>query len=51
MSFTPENLEFIKVMAKISGTDMSSFTNDIIRKYREEHSELFDKAKEIIDQL
>ncbi len=51
MAFTPENHEFIKVLAKISGKTLTEFTNFVIEKYREEHPELFDKAKEIIDQL
>lgn len=51
MAFTPENHEYIKVMAKITGRTMTEFANLAIQKYREEHPDLYTKAKEIIDQL
>ena len=51
MAFTPDNHEFIKVMAKISGKTMTEFTNLVIERYRTEHPELFEQAKAIIDQL
>lgn len=51
MAFTPDNHEFIKVMAKITGKTMTEFTNYVVEQYRTEHPELFAKAKEIIDQL
>lgn len=51
MAFTPENHEYIKILAKISGKTMTEFTNFVIERYRTEHPELYDKAREIIDQL
>lgn len=51
MAFTPDNHEFIKVMAKISGKTMTEFTNLVIERYRSEHPEIFDQAKAIIDSL
>jgi hypothetical protein len=51
MAFTPENHEFIKVMATISGKTMTEFTNLVIERYRTEHPEIFEQAKAIIDQL
>lgn len=51
MAFTPENHEFIKIMAKISGKTMTEFANLAIQRYREEHPELYEQAKAIIDQL
>ena len=51
MAFTPDNHEFIKVMAKISGKTMTEFTNLVIERYRTEHPEIYDQAKTIIDQL
>ena len=51
MAFTPENHEFIKVMAKISGQTMTEFANLAIERYREEHPEIYAQAKAIIDQL
>lgn len=51
MAFTPDNHEFIKVMATISGRTMTEFTNYVIEQYRKEHPEVFEKAKAIIDTL
>ena len=51
MAFTPDNHEFIKTMARISGKTMTEFTNFVIAKYREEHPEIFEQAKAIIDTL
>lgn len=51
MAFTPENHEFIKVMAKISGKTMTEFANLAIERYRTEHPDIYEKAKAIIDEL
>ena len=51
MAFTPENHEFIKVMATISGKTMTEFANLIVERYRNEHPEIYEQAKAIIDQL
>ena len=51
MAFTPDNHEYIKVMAKISGKTMTEFTNIIIERYRTEHPELYNQVQEIIKQL
>lgn len=51
MAFTPDNHEFIKVMAKISGKTMTEFTNLVVERYRNEHPEIYEQAKAIIDQF
>lgn len=51
MAFTPENHEYIKVMAKITGKTLTEFANLAIEKYRQEHGELYEQAKAIIDSL
>lgn len=51
MAFTPENHEYIKVMAKVTGKTMTEFANLAIERYRTEHPELYAQAKAIIDQL
>lgn len=51
MAFTPDNHEFIKVMARIKGETMTEFTNYVIERYRTEHPEIFEQAKAIIDQF
>lgn len=51
MAFSPENYEFIRVMSRISGQTLTDFTNNVIAKYREEHPEIFEQAKAIIEKL
>lgn len=49
MAFTPENHEFIKIMAKATGRTMTELTNDIITAYRNEHPEFLEQANSFID--
>ena len=51
MAFSPENYEFIHIMARISGKSLTEFTNNVIAKYREEHPEIFEQAKAIIAKM
>lgn len=51
MAFTPENHQYLKVMATITGKTITNYTNFVIEKYREEHPEIYDQAKAILDQL
>ena len=39
MAFTPENHEYIKTMALITGQTMTEFLNDIITEYRAQYDE------------
>lgn len=48
MAFTPDNYEFIKIVARIHGQSMTEFANQVIKRYREEHPETYEKAKELI---
>lgn len=51
MAFTPENHEFIKLLAKASGRTMTELTNDIIAAYRAEHPEFEEQAKGFLDYI
>lgn len=51
MAFTPDNHEFIKVMAKMTGHSMTEFTNIVIERYRQEHPDLYEDAKKLLDRL
>ena len=51
MAFSPENHEFLTVMARISGMSVTNFCNHCIDEYRKEHSELFEQAKGIIEKI
>lgn len=45
MAFTPENHEFIRVMAKATGRTMTEFTNLVISAYQREHPEIMEQAR------
>lgn len=45
MAFTPQNRNFISIMAKASGLSMTQYTNAIIAAYQKEHPELLEKAE------
>ena len=51
MAFTPENHEFIKIMARIHGKTMTEFANLVIERYRSEHPETYEQAKALIEQF
>lgn len=51
MAFTPENHEFIKIMAGVTGQTMTEFANLAIQRYREEHPEQYEQAKAIKESL
>ena len=49
LAFTPENHEFVKIMAKATGKTMTEFTNIVIAAYRREHPEIMERAKGFLD--
>lgn len=51
MAFWSENHDFIKTMARISGKTMTEYTNLVIQKYREEHPDIYERAKSLIAEL
>lgn len=51
MAFTPDNHEFIKVMAKASGHSMTEFTNMVIAAYRKEHPEIMEQANAFLNTI
>jgi uncharacterized protein (DUF1778 family) len=51
MAFTPDNHEFIKVMAKASGKTMTEFTNLVVAAYRREHPEIMAQAQAFLDTI
>lgn len=51
MAFWSDNHEFIKTMARISGKTMTEYTNLVIAKYREEHPDIYNRAKDLIADL
>ena len=51
MAFTPENHEFIKIMAKASGRTMTEFANLVIAAYQREHPEILSEAQSFLDKI
>ena len=51
MAFSPQNHEFIKVMARGSGRTMTEFTNLVLDAYRREHPEMMAQARAFLDTL
>lgn len=40
-----QNMQYIKIMARVTGTDSTKFVNQIIEKHMEANAELYEKAK------
>lgn len=49
MAFTPENYDFIRIMARVSGKTMTEFTNSAIDIVRVEMADTYKKARTFID--
>lgn len=47
MAFTPNNIDFIRVIAKLKGQTMTQYVNDILDKEREENKALYDQIQEL----
>lgn len=51
MAFTNPNLDFIRVMAGISGMSMGRYVNSLIEAERERNGEAYNEAKALIGRL
>ncbi|MBB2184771.1 hypothetical protein H0486_18100 [Lachnospiraceae bacterium MD1] len=51
MAFTPDNIDFIRIMAKIKGQTMTQFVNSILDQEREAKEEVYQEAKKLIEKL
>lgn len=51
IAFTSENWDFLRVMAKLKGQNMTQFCNEIITQYREAHGETYQKLKKLAEEL
>ena len=47
MAFTPSNMEFIKIMARVKGQTMTQFVNAILDKAREENKDTIEAIKNL----
>ena len=48
MSFTPSNMEYLRVMAGISGTTVTRFVNQMIEEHAEANKERYQRALEVM---
>ena len=48
MAFSPENLEFLRIMAGISGQSMTRYLNTLIDRERSQNALAFEAARKII---
>lgn len=51
MAFSPANFDYIHVMSRVTGQTATSFVNEVLDKYREEHQDIYQKAQEFIKSL
>lgn len=49
MAFTPEAHEYINIMARARGQTITSFCNEIVLNSKQQNLELFQRAKEFLD--
>ena len=45
MALYPENAEYIKVMARVTGGNTTEFVNKILEQHRAANAELYEKAR------
>lgn len=51
LAFTPSNYEFIKIMARVRGQNLTEFVNDILTRTREENADVYARAIEFRNSL
>ena len=51
MAFSPDNHEFIKVMASQTGRTMTETCNLIVQAFREAHPEMLERARAAVEEM
>lgn len=51
MAFTPENLEYIRIMSGLKGKPMAIFVNSVIEQHRLAHAEAYKAAQDVAEML
>ena len=51
LAFSPSNYQYIEVMSRVRGENLTQFVNKIIAEHREQHGDLYEKAQEFINSL
>lgn len=44
LAFTPENYEFIRIMAQVRGQSLTEFVNDMLKETRQNHADIYEQA-------
>lgn len=47
----PDNFQYVKTMSRLRGESYSSFINFVLSLHKQEHPELYQRAKSIIDEM
>lgn len=51
LAFTSENYDYINIMSRVRGENLTEFVNAIIQKHRETHMDIYNKAIEFKNSL
>ena len=51
LAFSPSNYEYIEIMSRVRGENLTQFVNKIIAEHKELHRDLYDKAIEFRNSL
>ncbi len=51
VTFTPDHIEYLRVMAGISGQSITQFLHNVIEGHKEAHADLYAQAQSIKNQL
>ena len=51
MAFSADNYDFIQVVSKLKGFNLTQFVNFVMDKYREEHADIYEQAKKLQEGL
>lgn len=51
LAFAPDIYDYIQTMSRVTGMNMTDFTNYVVRQYMEEHRDLYKKAIEFRNSL
>lgn len=51
LAFSPSNYQYIEIMSRVRGENLTQFVNKIIAEHREQHGDLYEKAQEFINSL
>lgn len=51
LAFSPSNYQYVEIMSRVRGENLTQFVNKIIQEHREQHGDLYEKAQEFINSL